>query len=78
MGKDVKCGPGEAVWSILLALFHVPWPGASQGNCSTTTGSVANADSRAPRRATKPELLGVRARNFYFSQAFLSCALRSV
>lgn len=49
MGKDVKCGPGEAVWSILLVLFHVPWPGASQGNCSTTTGSVANEDSRAPQ-----------------------------
>lgn len=25
MGKEVKWGPGDAVWSILPTLFHVPW-----------------------------------------------------
>lgn len=37
MGKEVRWGPGEVMWSILLALLHILWLGASQGNCSTTT-----------------------------------------
>lgn len=72
MGKEVRWGPGEAVWSILLALLHILWLGASQGNCSTTTGRVVKAESRGPPHLPTQNFWGSEPRNFYFSQAFLS------